>query len=120
MSKIVKILMASAVVLASAALPASAAKIPESSPTNPGIHGLSQISEGRLVSQAIYYRVCLRSGHLNMRAGAGTDTYIVGKLYNNQGVRFFDSVRGSDGYMWYQVGHGEMSGWVRANYLCSY
>ncbi|MDJ0674070.1 MAG: hypothetical protein QNJ36_01490 [Calothrix sp. MO_167.B42] len=45
----------------------------DTSPINPGSYGLSQISEGTLVSQATYYRVCLRSGHLNVRAGAGTD-----------------------------------------------
>lgn len=120
MSKMIKVLMASAVVLTAAALPASAAKTTGYSQANPGGYGLSQVSEGTLVSQASYFRVCLNSGHLNVRSAAGTGYRTVGRLYNGQGVRFFDSAQGNDGYMWYLVGRGNMSGWVRSSYLCGY
>ncbi len=120
MSKIIKALMASTVVLASATLPASAANTTGYSQANPGGYGLSQASKGTLVSQAIYYRVCLRSGYLNVREAPGTGYRSVGRLYNGQSVRYGDLAQGSDGYTWYLIGNGNMRGWVRSTFLCNY
>ncbi|MEA5572187.1 SH3 domain-containing protein [Calothrix sp. UHCC 0171] len=118
MSKVLKLFMASAVLFASA-LPASAAQTTAYSHANPGGYGVSKVSNGTLVSQATYLRVCISSGYLNVRGNAGTSYGSIATLRNNVRVRYFDYATGDDGYTWYLVGFGRGRGWVRADYLCS-
>ena len=49
----------------------------------------------------------------NVRGGAGTDYWVVGQVTNGSVLQILSSVKGSDGYTWYQVSYDKT--WVNAS-----
>jgi uncharacterized protein YgiM (DUF1202 family) len=111
MKRIFQAFMAGAVILASA-LPASANTAKLSSP---------QIGNRILLSQNSTARVCTRDrgGRLNVRSGPGTRYRVAFQLPNRAFVSIYNSTDTTyGGYYWYQVGYGNLVGWVRGDFIC--
>ncbi|MGD1871667.1 MAG: hypothetical protein ACFB02_01310 [Mastigocoleus sp.] len=115
MFKIAKVLLASAVVFSSAALPASATNLTGLSKVNPSNYGVSRLSENgeQLLATGgttpLHY-VCIRDGYLNVRNARGG---IIGALYKNTRVTVTANGRGR-----YQIRYGSGYGWVSSQYVC--
>lgn len=112
MSKIAKILSASAVIFSSAVLPATAAT-QGITPANTGIDRISGLSQGELIATGANnesYYVCIKSGHLNVRNASGRS---IGRVYRGQtlSVTAFDGSR-------YQIRYGRGYGWVSSQFVC--
>lgn len=60
-----------------------------------------------------------RNAPINIRDGAGTNTYARHIGYAGDRVEILDRLVGNDGYMWYQVRFtvSNATGWVRGDYL---
>lgn len=54
--------------------------------------------------------------YVNVRAGAGTDFEIVGKMYDGSVAEIIDSVDTDDG-LWFHVESGSVTGYIKAEYF---
>ncbi|MCX7592390.1 MAG: SH3 domain-containing protein [Fischerella sp.] len=103
-----KILMASALVLAVAS--------PVKAHVKPGM-----VATERLATRERYYaRVCTRDRYsrLNLRTGPGQDYDIIMKIPNGSTVVLLYRKHSYDGFYWWKIRYMGNQGWVRADYLC--
>jgi uncharacterized protein YraI len=98
-----RVLLAGALILSSAALPASA-----------------QVGPG--VGRGYSAYVCTNDtgGRLTMRSNPGQENSRITEIPAGQDIRVTDSIQKNDGFEWFKVSYQDKVGWVRSDYVCNY
>ncbi|MEH2447068.1 MAG: SH3 domain-containing protein [Nostoc sp.] len=104
-----KIFLAGALIL-TAILPAAAEEI------GPGIGGRNSIS-----AEGYSAHVCTNEsdGNLSLRNGPGKSNRKITELSNKTNINVLNSTNGQDSFVWFRIRRGEITGWVRSDYVCN-
>ncbi|AFY31837.1 SH3 domain-containing protein [Calothrix sp. PCC 7507] len=103
-----KALLAGALIL-TAILPAAAEEV------GPGVGGRNYTS-----AEGYNAHVCTNEsdGSLSVRTGPGKGNRKILELSNRTNISVLDRRNGRDGFVWFRVRKGEVTGWVRSDYIC--
>ncbi len=98
-----RIFIAAALILSSAALPASAE-------VGPGVGG----------GYSAYVCTNDTGGRLTVRSSPGQRNRRITQIPAGHDIRVLDNIQGNDGFQWYKVSYKGKLGWVRSDYVCNY
>ncbi|MEH2191364.1 MAG: SH3 domain-containing protein [Nostoc sp.] len=92
-----------------AILPAAAEEV------GPGFGGRNYVS-----NEGYNAHVCTNDsdGSVSVRSGPGKGNSKILELSNKTNISVLDRQNGRDGFTWFRVRRGEITGWARADYIC--